>query len=397
MPDAPRRIQLSRRKGYRMPPNTVKVDRATQFASRPDTITSAASKSLTRAWPAGCRIEPMKKKYSLPPEHRAQMRPWAQKWIANAMSTKPMDASDKAAMKEAVVGLYEAANLPPPKNIVFVPSPLVGNVTAGLAAAIWWLRHAETYAATYDATHEATDEGWVVHLSVKFLGAKAAFGISCVRRAHAMRSAGNHWSGWAAFLSFFRHVAKLDLPTYDKWRHYESATIHGSWRWMHPKFCIVSDRPCVLKMDAQNRPHCADGPSHEWRDGWKLYHWHGIRVPDHFVEERLQITPAQIKGEKNAEHRRILTEIYASIHGPGAIIQAMGARLISEDKNHGQPRRIYDVDGARYLHVVNGSLEPDGSRREFWLGAESDATTPHDAVAASYGRPAKKYREAVRT
>jgi hypothetical protein len=47
--------------------------------------------------------------------------------------------------------------------------------------------------------------------------------------------------------------------------------------------------------------------------------------------------------------------------------------------------------------VVNGSLEPDGSRREFMISAEEESRTPHDAVAASYGRPKKLYREAVRT
>ena len=62
-----------------------------------------------------------------------------------------------------------------------------------------------------------------------------------------------------------------------------------------------------------------------------------------------------------------------------------------------RPRRLYNVDGARFIHVINGSLEPDGTRREFFLGADPDAATPHEAVAASYGRPAAAYREAVRT
>ena len=66
------------------------------------------------------------KKYELTPEHRAQLKPWADKWIANAMSTKPMDDTDREAMRVAVRGLYQAANLtPPPDNrIVFVPSRL---------------------------------------------------------------------------------------------------------------------------------------------------------------------------------------------------------------------------------------------------------------------------------
>jgi hypothetical protein len=49
------------------------------------------------------------------------------------------------------------------------------------------------------------------------------------------------------------------------------------------------------------------------------------------------------------------------------------------------------------MHLTNGSLEPDGSRREFFLGAPPEARSPHDVVAASYGRPAAKYVEAIRT
>ena len=36
-----------------------------------------------------------KEKYTLTDEHRAQLKPWADKWIANAMSTTPMSSDDK--------------------------------------------------------------------------------------------------------------------------------------------------------------------------------------------------------------------------------------------------------------------------------------------------------------
>ena len=36
-----------------------------------------------------------KKLYELTPEHRAQLKPWADRWIANAMSTEPMTEADR--------------------------------------------------------------------------------------------------------------------------------------------------------------------------------------------------------------------------------------------------------------------------------------------------------------
>ena len=112
-----------------------------------------------------------KKKYELTEEHRAQLAPWRDKWIANAMRTAPMTGAEREKARDAVVGLYEAAKLkPPPRNrIVFVPSPIVGQVAAGFAALIWAKRAGSstrdatrdatldaTYAATLDATRDAT-------------------------------------------------------------------------------------------------------------------------------------------------------------------------------------------------------------------------------------------------
>lgn len=81
-------------------------------------------------------------KYNLTEEHRSQLKPWADKWIANAMSTKPMDDHDKEEMRKAVRGLYSAANLTPPPDhrMVFVSSPIVLRFAGGFAAAIWHKR-----------------------------------------------------------------------------------------------------------------------------------------------------------------------------------------------------------------------------------------------------------------
>jgi hypothetical protein len=94
--------------------------------------------------------------YRLSDEHRAQLTPWAQRWIANALSTAPMTEADREACREAVEGLYRAAGKRPPprERIVFVPSPFVVRFAGGFASAIWYLRKQPD--ATYDATDAAT-------------------------------------------------------------------------------------------------------------------------------------------------------------------------------------------------------------------------------------------------
>ena len=243
-----------------------------------------------------------KKKYVLTPDHRGQLGPWADRWIANAMSTRPMDESDREAMRVAVAGLYEAAGLRQPKHVVFVPSPLVLAFAGSFAAGVWHVsQHGLPGAATLDATRAATDAATPLDPYARFL-------LDCCRWYYRMWDGGNQWSAWCSYLSFFRHVAKLDLPEYDRWQHYENAAIHGGPRVMHPDFCMISDRPEVLLVDDQNRPHCDSGPSHRWRDGWELWFVHGVRVDERIVMRPESLTADEILAEQNAEVRRVMLE-----------------------------------------------------------------------------------------
>ncbi len=405
------------------------------------------------------------KKYELTEEHKAQLKPWADKWIANAMRTRPMDDEDRAAMRVAIKGLYEAAGKTPPPDhrIVFVPSPFVARFAGGFAAAIWYLRktgklpatnaatdaatsaatdaatsaatdaatrdatrdatYAATYAATRDATRDATSaatdaatsdatrdatdaatdaatyaatraatdaatrdatdaakkalraekaitgrlggDKWFryptesIVLLAKTIGV-GALGLQCAERAYAMWQGGNQWSAWTAFISFFRHVAKLGID-YSKWQHWEAATVHGSYRVMHEEFCIVSDFPTTLTVDAQNRPHCDTGPFSAWADGTALYALHGVRVPEWTVETPVdQIDPKLVLGLTNTEER------YAVMRRVGIhrFMEALKAEVLDTD---GKYRLLYiDIEGTKMGPYLFMSCPSTG--REFLEG-----------------------------
>jgi hypothetical protein len=75
-------------------------------------------------------------------------------------------------------------------------------------------------------------------------------------------------------------------------------------------------------------------------------------------------------------------------------------RLVSSDVNLGQRREIYRAyigrqRFIRVLHVRNHSLEPDGSRKEYWLGVPERCRTPAEAVAWSFGISPWVYREDI--
>ena len=254
-------------------------------------------------------------------------------WISRAMRTAPIEP-DK--IIPAIEGIYAAANLKKPR-VVIVPSPMVMAFAYGASAAIWYARkHPKTYAAT-DAATDGTDK---IAASACYELA-GDFGIQCATRWYDNYQGGNMWAGYDCYLTASRDILGLELTSHAAYAHWEQAAIHGGFRVMHEEFCMVSNFPEVILKDDQNRPHCENGPSHRWRDGWSLYHWHGTKVPSHWIEERATLDPVEVMKESNVE------------------LRAAGAAII------GWPRMVKHLK----RKVIDGDPETD-------LGALIELTLP---------------------
>lgn len=219
--------------------------------------------------------------------------------------------------------------------------------------------------ATDEATYEETRKKWF-NISGKELATLADqlgvgnFGLQCAQNAYSMWQGGNQWSPWASFISFFRYIAKLDID-YSKWDHWEKLAVHSGPRIVHKEFCMISDRPKILLVDEQNRPHNFDGPFCEWRDGSKLYSIRGIRIPMWIAEtKREHFTKEMILSEKNADFRRCIVEKI----GIEKTINLLGAKVVdSFQSNVGKKYELLEIDysgdGTKrpYLKMENASLD----------------------------------------
>ena len=110
------------------------------------------------------------------------------------------------------------------------------------------------------------------------------------------------WAQYDSYLTAMRDILGLRLPEHDKYTAWEDCAIHGGYRFMHERFCIVCDFPEFIKTDENHEPHCIDGPSHRWRDGWELFHLWGVRIEP----EMLDYDARQIMAVENAEQRMTL-------------------------------------------------------------------------------------------
>jgi hypothetical protein len=156
------------------------------------------------------------------------------------------------------------------------------------------------------------------------------------------------------------------LKEHENYAYFEEASKEGGFRVMHEEFCIVSDFPEILKKDEQNRPHCEDGPSHRWRDGWSLYYWHGVRVPEEWIMNRKSLTAKIALSQENIELRRSACEIV----GWAKILKDLKAKVINTD--HSQIGTLLEVilpdaGEERFLRVQCAKRNCTKSRgRECW-------------------------------
>lgn len=319
-----------------------------------------------------------KKKYQITPEHQLELEKSKQKYIDNARRTDPMTDFDKSQMRLAMRGLYKNANLPYPGDdkVIFVQSPLVAQFASGIAMQI--IHDKKSNAAVNAAGNAGSIDIFLnafIGLGKKY-GKFALFSVSFSWR---YRTRSSFWPWYQVFGDFFKNVAKLP-GEWDKWDPLNLDCLHGGVRFMTPDFTIISDRPEIMKLDDQGRLHCETGPAVKWRDGMEQYYWHGISVPDHWVQDKKSITPKMALTWENMEQRRAACEIA----GWANILKELKSKTIDKDIN---PQigelvevELPDVGTERFLRVLCGT------GREFALCVtQFKHKTARECNAATYG------------
>ena len=302
----------------------------------------------------------------------------AQKWIDIAFRTQEIDR-DK--IVPIIKDLYVAADLKAPEVFV-VSSPLAMAFKYGELSALSdakttgkSIKKSRTLKEVLKNTQNDVERKIVTDCYVS----AGDEGLSNTSNWYQVYQGGNMWAGLESYISAFRDVLRLDLPEYEKYKYWENAAIEGGFRAMHEDFCIVSDFPVHIKVDDEMRAHCEDGPSHLWRDGWALYHWHGQEIPTEWITDPSSLTPEIALTWENVDQRSAACEIL----GWHNIINALNPTVIDTDDDP-QIGRLVEIDlpdhgKQKFIHAMCGT------GREVAVMADASATSVLEAQAASYG------------
>jgi hypothetical protein len=159
-----------------------------------------------------------------------------------------------------------------------------------------------------------------------------------------------------------------------------------------PKVCWLYERPVAIAVDDRGRLHSTDGPALTYRDGWSFWAYHGIELWEDAIMRPETIAFDTILQCRNVERRRALVELFGL------------ERFVREMQEHGYRCRkdrngtLWKLDDdIALVEVVNGTPEPDGSYKHYFLPCDPRAKTATEAVAGTYGLRPKQYRVAKRT
>lgn len=368
-----------------------------------------------------------------------------QEWIGYGLSIDPANFDE--AFKGAAMA-YQAAELSVPSIAINTSSPWAGVIAQGLApkilddaysthgitpgdpfpadiaaklkeqieieaakrVAISLSVHAEVQSASYIRRSpvnkpvrdeaapgtESPEDDFLAAFVADAVDVKAVAGDLDLSTWHKSRIAGNLWAGYYGWIEAHQ---KLGVEGLEPILGQQHVARHCGWWWVFADFIVFTDRPCVLKRDAQERLHSADGPAVQYRDGWGIYSWHGTRIPGDLIENGW--SAERILSEPNTEIRRCAIEVM----GWEQFIKDAKLNLIDESDdpgNEGQKISLYDLpqqiygEPVRVLLCTNGTQERDGTRHRFGLTVPASCQTALAAAAWGYDVTPEQYAQIAR-
>ena len=321
----------------------------------------------------------MPKIHSLTEAQKARFPELIDKWTRIGLCTEP---ADRPRAEAAIRTMYKGSGLPLPK-IVWCTSPLamalVRTIVTDSVGASVWASVRDSVRASVGASVWAS-VGASVRASVR-----ASVGASVWASVYGQHDAG--WLGWG---DFFKEVCSLVDET-EKLEGLWELSKSAGWAFPYAGICWVSERHCVVKQDDQKRIHCENGPAISYPDGWSIYAWHGVRVPENWIIDRVTLTPKLALGQANVEQRRAACEIL----GWTNILRQLNAYTLDKDTDPtiGELVEVTLPDSGkeRFLRVLCGT------GREFAIPVPPTVTTALEANAWTYNLPAKLYHPEVRT
>jgi len=168
----------------------------------------------------------------------------------------------------------------------------------------------------------------------------------------------------------------------------------SGWWWPFADFCIITQRPTMIRVDGGCNLHAQGERAIGYADGWGTFALNGNAVPEQIARFAAGMTVQAIEAEPNIEIRRRMIDMY----GLERFILDSGAVAVQSDSCGILYRKeLLGEEPVVVVRVINSTPEPDGSFREYFLRVPPTTTTAHAAVAWTFGLNSVEYTPEAQT
>jgi hypothetical protein len=200
----------------------------------------------------------------------------------------------------------------------------------------------------------------------------------CFQKEHQNYYGGQMWAPFIAYITFFRDEMGWENKTLEDFGHWERMAVNSGWAWWHEDVFTVSEKPILLYRDAEGRLHNPNGSSIEYRDGFKMSHWHGVQIPNDWTGSKPNLTSEMALKWPNVEQRRCAMEIL----GWDNILKDLDTKVVDEDED--------PMIGTLLETHIEGNKEKFlrvlcGTGRKFCLPVPPEMKTALEANAWTFG------------
>ena len=241
----------------------------------------------------------------LTPEQEALIPVYQEKWRRIALSTEPIDR-EKAA--KAVNFAYTAIGIKEPE-IIFFDSP--NAALRQLKIRPWSQRGFELFGEVrnqlelqqrYQLQKQLQNQLW--HQLWDQFAPQEESQLYNIGRSieNAYRVSDSNWFDFCITVLNCVHNAI-------KWEALQLLVNNCGWIFPFEYVCGVCDRPRILSFDNQHRLHAEGTPAIQFADGYSLYSYHGVTLPEKYGKLHPHQWESQwLLEEENAELRRVLIQ-----------------------------------------------------------------------------------------
>ncbi|OUL37602.1 hypothetical protein BV372_01185 [Nostoc sp. T09] len=256
---------------------------------------------------------------TLTPEQKALIAVYQNKWRKIALSTERID-KEKAA--EAVKAAYDVIGEDEPE-IIFFDSPYTAAKHVSSQDSYSELDYSELVPQIREILMEIvfndiahknfqTDRQlWEIIRNIEVISEQEMRDLEIgydlryeFESGHMQTDIICYECGWLDFC-----ISELRFYKHSTWDIYQNILKNCGRIYTYQEACLICDRPTKLSFNNQNRLHAEGEPALEYADGFKVYAYEGVRLPEKYGKVFVnQWQATWLLEERNAELRRVLIQ-----------------------------------------------------------------------------------------